>query len=394
MLGDAQASGPGGAAPRVAIACSGAGHVARGFERFATELFENLRGCLPVTLYKGSGPCSDGERRVACLRRTSAVGRVLERALAPRTAYDVEAASFALRLYPSLRRERHEVAFVTDFRVARVLGALRRLLPPRAPFAIALHAGASYRPERLREFDLVHQPTQPAQERSIREGLSNTRLVPLPVDTRRFRPDASDPRLREQLGVAAGVPLIVCAAAHEPAKRIDVLIEAVASVAPRDGAAPVLLVAGEEGRHSQALRSLAAARLGRRAVLARFAPERMPALYCAADLFVLPSQAEGFALALVEAMACGLPVVTQDDATRRWIVEDAGVLVRCDAPAPLASALQRLLGDREERLRLGRAARERVARAFSWPVLLPSYVALMHTARDAAPAPARARAPL
>jgi glycosyltransferase involved in cell wall biosynthesis len=89
----------------------------------------------------------------------------------------------------------------------------------------------------------------------------------------------------------------------------------------------------------------------------------------AGDVYVFPSRYEGFPVAPLEAMACGLPVVATDVQGMREILPDGqgsgGLLVpRNDVPA-LAAELAALLDDRPLRERLGRAARYRVESAFS-----------------------------
>jgi glycosyltransferase involved in cell wall biosynthesis len=88
-------------------------------------------------------------------------------------------------------------------------------------------------------------------------------------------------------------------------------------------------------------------------------------LFQSADIFVYPSLHEGSALAILEAMACGLPVITTDNAGS--VVRDGvdGLLVPIRAPDALASAIASLADDPERRRAMARSARAR-AEAFTW----------------------------
>lgn len=86
------------------------------------------------------------------------------------------------------------------------------------------------------------------------------------------------------------------------------------------------------------------------------------ALYGDADVFCLPSFAEGLPVVLMEAMAAGVPVIASRTSGTPELVEDGvtGLLVEPGAPRDVANALTALAGDLELRRRLARAARERV----------------------------------
>jgi len=84
------------------------------------------------------------------------------------------------------------------------------------------------------------------------------------------------------------------------------------------------------------------------------------------SLFILPSLREGVSLTLLEAMACGLPIVaTRVGGTPEVVVEgETGLLVPSNSPDELAQAVLKLLQDSDERWRMGEAARRRVEQHF------------------------------
>ena len=90
----------------------------------------------------------------------------------------------------------------------------------------------------------------------------------------------------------------------------------------------------------------------------------MPGLLKAGDVFVFPSRTEGLPNALLEAMAAAMPIVTTDVPGCRDLIEAerTGLLVPVDDAAALAAGLERILGNMEFGIRLGRAAAEHVAR--------------------------------
>jgi glycogen synthase len=92
------------------------------------------------------------------------------------------------------------------------------------------------------------------------------------------------------------------------------------------------------------------------------------ALYSGAAVSVTPSVYEPFGIVVVEAMACGSPVVASSVGGIREIVQNgrSGILVRPADPSSLAEAVNRLLGDRALRMRLASNARKRVLEHFTW----------------------------
>lgn len=114
--------------------------------------------------------------------------------------------------------------------------------------------------------------------------------------------------------------------------------------------------------------------------------EDMPALFRSVDIAVLPSYREGLPKGLVEAAACGLPIVTTDVPGCRDVVNDEidGLLVPVKDSASLARAMARLHDDPELRARLGAAARQKVLAQFDDRIIVERTLSVY---RELVPAP-------
>ncbi len=95
---------------------------------------------------------------------------------------------------------------------------------------------------------------------------------------------------------------------------------------------------------------------------------RLPEHYRRADVVVNPSLSESFGMSLIEAMACGLPVVATAVGGMREVVVGGGTGLLCQAAKPdeLAAAILRLLEDRPLAAAMGTAGRRRAEELYSW----------------------------
>jgi glycosyltransferase involved in cell wall biosynthesis len=196
-------------------------------------------------------------------------------------------------------------------------------------------------------------------------------VVGLPTDVRTFVPDGTLRAAgRGSLGIGPGAQVIGYAGKLVEEKGLFTLLRAFAELAPGYSDAHLVLagggaIAGELKRTAEQL-GLA----GRVHMPGVIHNSQLPAFMNALDVFVLPSETrpnwrEQFGRVLVEAMACGVPVVGSDSGEIPTVIESAGLTFpEADAEA-LAAQLACLLGNPGERSRLGREGRERVCRLFS-----------------------------
>ena len=368
---------------RVAIACSGLGHVNRGVEAWASDLAAALRGAgVDAMLFQAAGPENAWTRTLPCLRRTgrgaTALGPLCRQLGGWRwgvgSDYEVEQASFCLPLWRHIRSA-FDILHVQDATIALCFERLRRLGLSRP--RVILGNGTDTPPEILRRLSAV-QLLSPAEGAAWERQKPAGQLVftiPNFVDTDAFRPGDRAAARR-----AVGLPedafvVLCCAALRKTHKRIDYLLREVSAL--RDGHGDALLViAGGRDSDTGALMQLGAGLLGERVrFLVDHPRERMPELYRAADAFALASLHEPFGIVLVEAMSAGLPVACHDGPVFRHVVGPGGLFADLAREGALSGLLARLAAP-ETRRALSRAARQRAERRFSAPVVVAQILAM------------------
>jgi glycosyltransferase involved in cell wall biosynthesis len=209
----------------------------------------------------------------------------------------------------------------------------------------------------------------------------------------RLDPDASTDDVLARHGIDGPFVLSVCSL--EPRKNLDALVRAFA-IAVREHDVPhALVLVGRAGRRSARVRELVdQSDLGERVCLPGYvSDEDLVALYNRADLFVYPSKYEGFGLPVIEAMACGAPVVTSERGSLIEVGGDAARLVDPDDDRSIATAIGEILASPEDRAAM-REAGLRHAAGYSWDAMTRSIVAFIDErvrAHDDA-SPARAEA--
>lgn len=179
--------------------------------------------------------------------------------------------------------------------------------------------------------------------------------------------------VQRRLGIGiAGQPAayVLYVGTLQPRKNLERLIEAFAGIlaeAERCWPGLQLVLAGQRGWLAEGiLRRIEALGLQGRVLLPGFvADEDLAALLSGALTFAFPSLYEGFGFPVLEAQACGVPVLTSDTSSLPEVAGEAALLVDPEDPAAIQQGLLRLLVDRELRDRL-RAAGFANIRRFSW----------------------------
>ncbi len=201
------------------------------------------------------------------------------------------------------------------------------------------------------------------------------------VDLNRFRPkqvevqaeveerkSKSSARLPSTLTSALTLdrPYVLSVAGPDPTKNVETLIEAFARLPSAIREAHDLLLAGDFRRRGDLRERVAALGIEKQVLFPGVvSDERLVELYQQAALLVFPSRYEGFGLPVLEAMACGCPVVSSNTSSLPEVAGDAALLVPPDDVAGFAQAMSRVLEDRETASAMKARGLSRAAQ-FTW----------------------------
>ena len=347
-----------------------------GLESVVASLNRELvcRGCAVscvVSAVRGAGSVEDvdGVRVI----RARSLGTLLSQPLAPG--------------FPAAVRR--EAADIVHLHHPNPLGDLAVLADARRPLVISQHSDVVrqralwplYGPLVRRAFArarfvVVASENYRGASRELAGWGAKVRVIPYGIEAARFeRTPAVADRAAALRAAWGDAPVVLAVGRLVGYKGFDVLLRAVTGL---DATAVIVGAGPEEAR----LRALAPAGT---VFAGRVADEDLPAYYHACDVFCLPSRtiAEAFGVVLLEAMACGKPLVTSALPTGVTAVNREGVTgltVPPDDAGALREALRALAGDAARRGVMGEAGRRAVARDYTAAVMAERYLALYREA--------------
>ncbi len=349
------------------------------------SLVDRLGRALDPNRFEASFVCFDARGRL--FERLSADGRPTA-FVARRPGLDL---SLGARLRSEFDRLGADVVHAHN-RTALFYGVVAGLFRPRRALVYTEHDRSF--PERLRVRGLHAVLSRRVDAVAAVCGAVRDAIVA----TERFPPDrcrvivngVADPEpasgaaresVRAEFGVAAGRPLALVIGHLTDVKDHATLLDSLARIEPAHR--PFTVVAGDGP-----LRGALEERRARLALQADVAfpgyRTDVPRLLGGADLLVMSSKSEGLSIALVEAIARGVPIVATAVGGNAEVVGDGenGLLVPSGNPPALAAAITRLAEDEALRARFAAAARERFARRFRIGAMIDAYQELYRVALD------------
>lgn len=200
-----------------------------------------------------------------------------------------------------------------------------------------------------------------------------------------YRPITAEEQAEQRHTVATRYrldhPFILSVGTLEPRKNYAHLISAYARLRRQTDLPERLVIAGGKGWLTEGI----FAQVEREGVapfvqFLGYVPESdLPTLYSLANLFVFPSRHEGFGIPIIEALACGAPVVCANNSSLPEAAGDAALLTDADDPAGLAAAMERALTDQPWRAEMRRRGFNQAAR-FTWQASAAQLLGAYHKA--------------
>lgn len=224
--------------------------------------------------------------------------------------------------------------------------------------SVAMRAVRRYLAQLYGQFDMVLAPSRLMVQQLAGMGIAGAIHQPLGIDCATFAPGLRSDALRRHLGLPPDTRLLVYAGRFTVEKKLDVLIAAVGKLGRPYH---VLLVGGGDApapvRHASVLPFVRDQRL-----LAR--------LLVSCDALVHPGDCETFGLIVLEAMACGLPVVgTTGGAVAELVDDSTGVLVAPNSVDSMAAGIEALF--RRDLDAMARAAHSKASEHYDWNAIMP-----------------------
>lgn len=190
------------------------------------------------------------------------------------------------------------------------------------------------------------------------------RIVPLLVDLQSYR-QLPGPELANGKLQGHGSPRVLFLSRLHPKKSLETLLHAARLLAQRGRSVSIVVAGDGDPSYVAQLKSDAHSLRGKVIFLGTVTGDLKLSLYQACDVFALPTQQENFGLVFIEALGCGLPVITTNAVGSRSELQPSGAVTFVDrTPEQFAAAIERLLSDERRTAQIGARGREWVFESF------------------------------
>jgi len=205
----------------------------------------------------------------------------------------------------------------------------------------------------------------------------NIKVIPIGIDHKKFSPENRSKEIRQKYGNN----ILLFSAIMIPRKRIPILLKAMSFVIKKIPDAHLILT-GEGPLWSVCKQYAKSLKLQNHTSFLGFVDESTYLKYLAScDIFILPSEKEGFGQVMLEAMASGTPVICADKPPMSEIIESGGLTFKLNNSEDLSNKIIELLNDREKLEELKRNALN-VAKKYVWEKIVENYIDVLKQVKN------------
>lgn len=195
-------------------------------------------------------------------------------------------------------------------------------------------------------------------------------IIPNGIDWQQYAQLPQSGRFRQRIGLGSQTPLVLFLGRMNFTKGLDLLVSSFPRLLEKVPEARLAIVGPDNEGYGSKVRQWCREQgiADKVFFVDHLGPEEVKQTYVDADVFVLPSYTENFGMTVVEAMACGCPVVISDQVNiwREIKEEGAGLVVGLD-PAQIANAICWMLANKDAAGEMGRRGRVAAEKRYSWP---------------------------
>lgn len=353
--------------PKVIFACSGVGHIERGYETHILDLFNQIKNSqeINVVLIKGGGLSGRNCRRIYCIKRNSLVANVIFKIFG-KPAYMIEQISFFLMSIFYILKESPRVIYSPDFTLLRLYVILKKVLGLK--YKTILCNGGNYQPPYY-GIDIV-QFILPNYAKNIK--FENNIVVPHGFDIDKFIPKKSKKQYKIDLGLPLGKKIILSVGAiNMTVKRMDYIINEVAELSNPE---LFLLLVGQKDEESEIITKLGKQKLDQNFEVRSVGFDVIQDYYLASDLFCLASLHETFGKVYVEAGLSRLPIFVHDFEVSRIVLDGYAIYGNFNNSGILCNLIKETLNN-ELKYDLNKAS-EYLKYKYSWDILTKQYISM------------------
>ncbi|TSC96041.1 MAG: glycosyl transferase family protein [Parcubacteria group bacterium Athens1014_10] len=356
---------------KVAFVLSGLGHIQRGTETFFTEVMKKLSYKEDLEIFAFGGGKDFNLKnvnysRVPCFKRQLFNHFPKIKRLHLTHGHDYEGLFFAISLIPKLLTKKFDLIFFSSFPYELLTYKIYKLfVNKKVKIVFSSGGGSCWFYSRFFFADCV-QSTDPMSQKFFSKRFYSV-CIPAGTNSNIFYPQKVS---RATLDLPDDKFIIFSSSAFEKVKRIDFLIKAASQI---KNAYLLLTSAGPEEKN---IKELGYKLMGNNIkFLGMVDQQTLVKCYSLADVFCLPSKTEPFGLVLIESMACGTPVVTNNTEIQKWIVNGGGTCVDVTNMNSLIEALEKYK-DKKLISQIGEEARKNVLKRFTWDIAAEKYYQL------------------